>query len=68
LPAAAAAPVVATNLGYGDDLRSELNAKDYQLPFPFRCNIDKLSVHLGPLQLEAADQQKAGDAKVKSGD
>jgi arylsulfatase A-like enzyme len=52
----------------GDDLRTELNAKDYRLPFPFAGEIDKLSIHLGPMQLEAADQQKATDAKVKSGD
>jgi arylsulfatase len=52
----------------GDDLRTELNAKDYHLPFPFDGKIDKLSVHLGPMQLEPADQTKAGEAKVKSSD
>ncbi|KQV83548.1 hypothetical protein [Rhizobium sp. Root1220] len=52
----------------GDDLRTELNPNDYHLPFPFDGKIDKLSVHLGPMQLEAADQKKANDAKVKSGD
>jgi arylsulfatase len=52
----------------GDDLRTELNAKDYHLPFPFDGKIDKLSVHLGPMQLEPTDQTKAGEAKVKSSD
>jgi arylsulfatase len=52
----------------GDDLRTELNAKDYRLPFPFAGKIERLSIHLGPMQLETADQMKASDAKAKSGD
>jgi arylsulfatase len=52
----------------GDDLRTELNAKDYRLPFPFAGKIERLSIHLGPMQLESADQIKASDAKAKSGD
>jgi hypothetical protein len=52
----------------GGDLRTESNPNDYHLPFPFNGKIDKLSIHLGPIQIEAADQKKANDAKVKSGD
>jgi arylsulfatase len=52
----------------GVDTRTAVNDKDYQVPFPFDGKIDKLSFHLGPMQLEAADQTKATDAKVKSGD
>ncbi|PWK66512.1 arylsulfatase [Aminobacter sp. AP02] len=35
----------------GDDTRTEINGKDYQLPFPFTGTIDKLTVNLGPSQL-----------------
>ncbi|MGR9475968.1 arylsulfatase [Rhizobium leguminosarum] len=35
----------------GVDTRSEINGKDYQLPFPFTGTIDKLTVKLGPSQL-----------------
>ena len=52
----------------GVDTRTEINDKDYQVPFPFTGTIDKLTVDLGPSQFAAADQQKAGDAKAKSGD
>jgi arylsulfatase len=52
----------------GVDTRTEINGKDYQVPFPFTGTIDKLTVDLGPSQLVAADQQKAGNAKAKSGD
>ena len=52
----------------GVDTRTEINDKDYQVPFPFNGTIDKLTVKLGPSQLAAADQQKAGAAKAKAGD
>jgi hypothetical protein len=43
----------------GIDLRTEMNAKDYQVPFAFNGTIDKLTVNLGPSQLTAADQKAA---------
>jgi arylsulfatase len=41
----------------GIDLRTEINAKDYHVPFAFNGTIDKLTVNLGPTQLTAAEQQ-----------
>ena len=46
----------------GIDLRTEINAKDYQVPFAFNGTIDKLTVNLGPSQLTAADQKAAEEA------
>jgi len=46
----------------GIDLRTEINAKDYQVPFAFNGTIDKLTVNLGPSQLTAADQKAAAEA------
>ncbi|MGR9535731.1 arylsulfatase [Rhizobium leguminosarum] len=43
--------VVDETFDVGDDTRSEINDKDYQLPFPFTGTIDKLTVKLGPSQL-----------------
>jgi arylsulfatase A-like enzyme len=42
----------------GVDLRTEINAKDYQVPFAFNGKIDKLVVKLGPSQLTADEQTK----------
>ncbi len=50
----------------GLDTRTEINGKDYQVPFAFTGTIDKLTIDLGPSQLEAADQEKAGAAKAKA--
>jgi arylsulfatase len=50
----------------GIDLRTEINAKDYQVPFAFNGKIDKLSVKLGPSQLTAADQAKTATAAAKA--
>jgi arylsulfatase A-like enzyme len=52
----------------GIDLRTEINAKDYQVPFAFNGKIDKLTVTLGPLQLLPADQKKAAAAAAKAKD
>jgi arylsulfatase len=52
----------------GVDLRTELNAADYQLPFDFTGKIDKLTINLGPSQLVAADQQKLDAAKANAKD
>jgi len=52
----------------GVDTRTEINVKDYQLPFDFTGTIDKLTIDLGPTQFAAADQQKAGEAKAKASD
>jgi len=46
----------------GVDTRTGVNDKDYQVPFAFNGNIDKLSVKLGPPQLMAADHKKAAAA------
>ena len=52
----------------GIDLRTEINAKDYQVPFAFNGTIDKLTVNLGPSQLTAADQKAAAEAVAKAHD
>jgi len=52
----------------GIDLRTGVNDKDYQSPFPFNGTIDKLTVNLGPSQLAPEDQKKAGEAAAKARD
>jgi len=52
----------------GVDLRTEINAKDYQVPFAFNGKINKLTVKLGPSQLAAADQTKTAEAVARAGD
>ena len=52
----------------GVDLRTEINAKDYQVPFAFNGKIQKLTVKLGPSQLAAADQTKTAEAVARAGD
>jgi len=52
----------------GIDLRTELNAKDYQVPFAFDGKIDKLTIDLGPMQLSAGDEGKMKDAVSKGKD
>ncbi|MFL5530601.1 MAG: arylsulfatase [Gemmatimonadales bacterium] len=51
----------------GIDLRTELNAKDYQVPFAFDGRIDKLTVNLGPSQL-AGLEVKVKEAITKARD
>src|SRR5208337_1266846 len=46
----------------GIDLRTEINARDYHVPFAFNGTINKLVVKLGPSQLSAEDQKKMGKA------
>jgi arylsulfatase A-like enzyme len=52
----------------GVDTRTGVNDKDYQVPFAFNGTIDKLTFNLGPMQLSAAEQQKAANAKAVSAD
>jgi arylsulfatase len=52
----------------GIDLRTEINAKDYQVSFAFNGKIEKLTVHLGPSQLTAAERRKAAEATAKARD
>jgi arylsulfatase A-like enzyme len=46
----------------GIDLRTEINAKDYHVPFAFNGTIDKLVVKLGPSQLSAEEQRQQAKA------
>ncbi len=52
----------------GIDLRTEINAKDYQVPFAFNGKINKLTVKLGPPQILTPEQQKAMAAAVRKKD
>jgi len=46
----------------GIDTRTGVNDKDYQVPFPFKGTINKLTFKLGPSQLTAEDQKAAAKA------
>ena len=46
----------------GIDLRTEINAKDYHVPFAFNGTINKLVVKLGPSQLSAEEQRQQAKA------
>ena len=50
----------------GTDLRTEVNAKDYTLPFDFTGTINKLTITLKPTQFTASEQQQIKDASVKA--
>jgi hypothetical protein len=39
-----------------------VNDKDYQVPFEFNGEINKLTFNLGPMQLSEADQKSAKNA------
>jgi arylsulfatase len=52
----------------GIDLRTEINAKDYQVPFAFDGKIDQLTVKLGPSQLTATDQKRSAEAVARASD
>jgi arylsulfatase len=52
----------------GVDLRTEINAKDYQVPFAFNGKIDRLVVKLGPSQITVADQAKQERALAEAHD
>ncbi|MDM0028210.1 arylsulfatase [Variovorax saccharolyticus] len=52
----------------GTDLYTELNAKDYQLPFAFNGKIDKLVITLGKSQLTASEQRQAEQMVAKARD
>ena len=50
----------------GLDLRTELNAKDYTLPFDFTGTINKLTINLKPTQFTAEEQSKIKEATVRA--
>jgi arylsulfatase len=52
----------------GIDLRTEINAKDYQVPFAFNGKIDKLTINLGPSQLAPMEQKKVEVAVAQARD
>ncbi len=52
----------------GVDTRSGVNDLDYQVPFRFNGQIDKLTINLGPTQLAPEEQKKAGEAAAKARD
>jgi arylsulfatase A-like enzyme len=52
----------------GDDTRTGVNDLDYQVPFPFNGQIDKLTFNLGPEQLAAEDQKKVQEGVAKAHD
>jgi arylsulfatase len=52
----------------GIDLRTEINAKDYQTPFAFNGKINKLTVKLGPSQLAPPEAARAAAAAAKAKD
>jgi arylsulfatase len=50
----------------GLDTRTELNAKDYTLPFDFTGTINNLTINLKPTQFTAAEEAKIKDASVRA--
>jgi arylsulfatase A-like enzyme len=50
----------------GTDLRTEINAKDYTLPFDFTGTINKLTIDLKPTQFTAEEQSKIQNASVRA--
>jgi hypothetical protein len=52
----------------GVDTRTEINAKDYQVPFAFDGTINNLTINLGPMQLTEADQAKMREAAARAKD
>lgn len=52
----------------GTDTRTEINAKDYMLPFDFTGTIDNLTIKLGPTQFTPAEQKKIQEAHNKAND
>src|SRR5258707_4678955 len=52
----------------GLDTRTGVNDKDYQVPFAFDGQIDKLTIKLGPMQITAAEQMKLREATALARD
>ncbi|WP_264566148.1 arylsulfatase [Flavobacterium sp. N3904] len=52
----------------GTDLRTELNAADYKLPFDFTGTINNLTINLGPTQFTPAQQAQVKAAQEKAKD
>jgi hypothetical protein len=52
----------------GVDTRTPVNEKDYQGPFAFNGNIDRLTVKLGPIQLTSEDHKVLQKALARASD
>jgi arylsulfatase len=52
----------------GGDTRTGVNDRDYQVPFTFDGKIDKLSFHLGPVQLTREERQIIQYAQARAKD
>jgi hypothetical protein len=52
----------------GVDLRTEINAKDYQVPFAFNGTINNLVVKLGKSQLSVAGERRQNEALARAHD
>jgi arylsulfatase len=52
----------------GGDTRTGVNDQDYQVPFTFNGNIDKLSFHLGPVHLTREESQIIQYAQARARD
>jgi arylsulfatase A-like enzyme len=52
----------------GSDTRSSVDDHEYDVPFRFTGNIDKLTIKLGPSQLSAEDQRKMKEAVARAQD
>jgi arylsulfatase A-like enzyme len=50
----------------GTDLYTELNAKDYTLPFDFTGTVNKLTIDLKPTQITASEQKQFRDAAIRT--
>jgi arylsulfatase len=49
----------------GVDTRTGVNDEDYQVPFPFKGTIEKLTFKLGPTQLTALEHRKVQEANAR---
>jgi hypothetical protein len=59
---------VSETFDVGVDTRTGVNDQDYQVPFPFNGNIDKLTIKLGPTQLSEGDRKKVQEALASAKD
>jgi Sulfatase len=60
--------VVDESFDVGVDTRTGVNDKDYQVPFPFKGTINKLTIKPGPSQLSAEDQKAKAEAIARVND
>jgi len=59
---------VSETFDVGVDTRTGVNDQDYQVPFRFNGNIDKLTIKLGPPQLAEGDSKKIQEAIASARD